>query len=94
MRCRFAPNDSPVFRRGFQRAARRHELWSRRNSGPLDETGRRVPRWRRPVESRVARADPTWGIVSRLNRCHQRELKIEGGEEPSRAVEERGGYHR
>ena len=74
---RFVPaNDSSVFRRGFQRAARRHGLWSRRNSGPLDETGRRVPGWQRPVESRVARADPTWGIVSRLNGCHQRELKL------------------
>jgi len=52
-------NDSPVFRRGFQRAARHHGLSSRRNSGPLDETSRRVPSWRRPIESQVALADPT-----------------------------------
>ena len=36
-------NDSPVFRRDFQWAGRCHRLWSRRNSGPLDETGRLDP---------------------------------------------------
>src|SRR5271165_5432665 len=70
------PNDSPVFRRDFQWAARSHTPWSRRNSGPLDETGRLLPRLRRPVGSQVAIADPTWGIVSRLNRCRQLGLKL------------------
>ena len=74
---RMPPNDSPVFRRDFQWAARSYTPWSRRNSGPLDETGRRLPSLRRPVGSQVAIADPTWGIVSRLNRCRQFGLKLE-----------------
>ena len=36
-------NDSPVFRRDCQWAAARHRPSSRRNSGPLDETGRGIP---------------------------------------------------
>jgi hypothetical protein len=50
--------------------------YSRRNSGPLDETGRRVPRWRHVADSPVAIAGLTLGIGSRLNRCHQLGLKL------------------
>ena len=49
-----SPNDSPVFRSDFQWAARSHTPWSRRNSGPSDETSRRLPSLRRPVGSQVA----------------------------------------
>jgi hypothetical protein len=59
------PNDSPLFRRDLRRAGQHHRLSSRRNSGPLDETGRRNPVGGVPMESRVALADLTWGIVSR-----------------------------
>jgi hypothetical protein len=70
-------NDSPVFRRDYQRAARSHRLSSRRNSGPLDETGRCAPSVRRRACSQLTIADATWGIVSRLKGYCQLGLKLE-----------------
>jgi hypothetical protein len=61
------PIVSPVFRRDVQRAAQGHRLSSRRNSGPLDETGRGIPIPRCLIEFQFATREPTWGIVSRLN---------------------------
>ena len=71
-------NDSPVFRRDFQWAARSHKPCSRRNTGPLDETDRRLPSLRHPVISQLTIPDPTWGIVSSVNRCSQLGLKLKG----------------